>query len=118
MHPPTWGLGRRNFSRHPIAYLRFVDDIWGLWTHGAEALEEFFNVESQIHQRIQLELQYATDKIKFLDVLTIRDGSLITDLFTKPSDKHLYLHRDSSHPESTTKAIPYGLSVRAERITC
>ena len=34
----------RGASRHPIAYLRFVDDVWGLWTHGAEALEEFFNV--------------------------------------------------------------------------
>jgi len=76
---------------HPLAYFRFVDDVWGLWTHGAEALKQFFNVGNQIHPRIQLELRYATDNIEFLDVLTtIRDGSLTTDLFTKPTDKHLY----------------------------
>ena len=72
---------------------------------------------NQIHKRIQLELRCANDKIEFLDVLTtIRDGFLATDLFTKPTEKHLYLRRDSSHPKSTMKAIPYGLGVRAKRI--
>ena len=42
----------RRSSCHSIAYLRFVDDVWGLWAHGAEALEEFFNVGNQIHPRI------------------------------------------------------------------
>ena len=37
---------------HPLAYFRFVDDVWGLWTHGAEALKQFFNVGNQIHPRI------------------------------------------------------------------
>jgi hypothetical protein len=37
----------------------------------------------------------------------------ITDLYTKPTDKHLYLHINSSHPESTKKSIPYGLALRA-----
>jgi len=64
-----------------------------------------------------IELRHATEKIEFLDVITIiRNGHLVTDLFTKPTDKHLYLRRDSSHPESTKKAIPYGLGVRAKRI--
>ena len=72
---------------------------------------------NRIHPGIQLELRYSTDKIKFLDVLaTIRDRSLTTDLFTKPTDKHLYLRRDSAHPESTKKAITHGLDVRAKRI--
>ncbi|KAH3836664.1 hypothetical protein DPMN_110035 [Dreissena polymorpha] len=26
-------------NKHPIAYFRFVDDVWGLWTHGLEALK-------------------------------------------------------------------------------
>ncbi|KAH3733520.1 hypothetical protein DPMN_039949 [Dreissena polymorpha] len=36
-------------------------------------------------------------------VTSIRNGRLQTDLYTKPTDKHLYLHRNSSHPESTKK---------------
>jgi len=100
-----------------LAYFRFVDDVWGLWTHGLDALQESHQLGNQIHPRIKIELRHATEKIEFLDVITIiRNGHLVTDLFTKPTDKHLYLRRDSSHPESTKKAIPYGLGVRAKRI--
>jgi len=49
-------------------------------------------------------------------VTSLRGGSLHTDLYTKPTDKHLYLHMESSHPEATKKAIPYGLGVRVKRI--
>ncbi|KAH3825718.1 hypothetical protein DPMN_127599 [Dreissena polymorpha] len=47
---------------------------------------------------------------------SIRTGRLVSDLYTKPTDKHLYLHKDSSHTESTQKAIPCGLGVRLKRI--
>jgi len=47
---------------------------------------------------------------------SLQGGSLHTDLYTKPTDKHLYLHMESSHPEATKKAIPYGLGVRVKRI--
>ncbi|KAH3838235.1 hypothetical protein DPMN_111643 [Dreissena polymorpha] len=32
-----------------------------------------------------------------------RNGRLQTDLYTKPTDELLYLHRGSSHPESTKR---------------
>ena len=47
---------------------------------------------------------------------SLRGGSLHTDFYTKPTDKHLYLHIESSHLEATKKAIPYGLGVRVMRI--
>lgn len=101
----------------PLAYFRFVDDIWGIWTHGEDALHKFHEQANGIHPRIQLELRYSKDRIEFLDTLTsIQEGVLKTDLYTKPTDKHLYLHKESSHPESTKKAIPYGLGVRVKRI--
>ncbi|KAH3776131.1 hypothetical protein DPMN_177545, partial [Dreissena polymorpha] len=57
-----------------------------------------------------LELRYSTEQLEFLDTMTsIRKGRLVSDLYTKPTDRHLYLHMDSSHTESTKKAIPYGL---------
>jgi len=83
-------------TKQPLAYFRFVDDVWGLWTHGLDALQEFHQLSNKIHQRIKIELRHATEKIEFLDVITInRNGHLVTDLFTKPTDKHLYLRRDS-----------------------
>ncbi|XP_052261675.1 uncharacterized protein LOC127865763 [Dreissena polymorpha] len=104
-------------NKHPIAYFRFVDDVWGLWTHGLEALKTFHAVANEIHPRIQLELRYSTEQLEFLDTMTsIRKGRLVSDLYTKPTDRHLYLHMDSSHTESTKKAIPNGLGVRLKRI--
>ncbi|XP_052236160.1 uncharacterized protein LOC127847949 [Dreissena polymorpha] len=104
-------------NKHPIAYFRFVDDVWGLWTHGLGALKTFHAVANEIHPRIQLELRYSTEQLEFLDTMTsIRKGRLVSDLYTKPTDRHLYLHMDSSHTESTKKAIPYGLGMRLKRI--
>ncbi|XP_052212148.1 uncharacterized protein LOC127831197 [Dreissena polymorpha] len=104
-------------NKHPIAYFRFVDDAWGLLTHGLEALKTFHAFASKIHPRIQLELRFSTEQLEFLDTMTsIRTGGLFSDLYTKPTDRHLYLHKDSSHTESTKKAIPYGLGVRLKRI--
>ena len=37
-------------------------------------------------------------------------------MFSKSAEKHMYLHMCSSHPETTKKAIPYGLGVRIKRI--
>jgi len=98
----------RRSSRHPKEYFRFVDDVWA---YGPMVLRpsknsSMWKTRYIVHPRI-LELRYATDKINFLDVLTIRDASLITDLFTKPTDKHLYLRRDSSHPESIQRKLSH-----------
>jgi len=107
----------RQSEKQPLAYFRFVDDVWGLWTHGIEALKTFHAQGNEINPRIKLELRYSSEKLEFLDTMTsIQNGHIQTDLHTKPTDKHLYLHMDSSHPESTKKAIPYGLGVRAKRI--
>jgi len=109
-------LFKRSY-RKPLVYIRFVDDVWGLWTHGRDALLDFHTKGNQINPRIKLELRYSTGQLEFLDTVTsLRGGSLHTDLYTKPTDKHLYLHMESSHPEATKKAIPYGLGVCGKRI--
>jgi len=28
-------------TKQPLTYFRFVDDVWGLWTHGLDALQDF-----------------------------------------------------------------------------
>ena len=46
----------------------------------------------------------------------IENGQLKTDLYTKSTDKHQYLHVSSSHLNSVKNAIPYGLGIRVKRI--
>ncbi|KAH3689516.1 hypothetical protein DPMN_192205 [Dreissena polymorpha] len=47
---------------------------------------------------------------------SIRTGRLVSDLYTKPTDRDLYLHKDSSHTKSTKKAFQYGLGVSLKQI--
>jgi hypothetical protein len=89
-----------------------------VWTHGEEKLQEFHKIANGIHPNIQVDLRYSKEKIEFLDTYTRinTQGNLETDLFTKDTDRHLYLHRKSEHPNSVKKAVPYGLGVRLRRI--
>ena len=89
----------------PYAYYRYVDDVWGLWTHGKEILTCFHELANAIHPRIQVTFNFSKEQLEFLDVHTsIVNNVVTTDLSSKPKDKHMYLHMCSSHPESTKKA--------------
>ena len=46
----------------------------------------------------------------------IENGKLICDLYTKPTESHLYLRWNSCHPVHTKKNSPYSLALRIRRI--
>ena len=43
------------------------------------------------------------------------DGTISTDLCTKPTDTHLYLHVNSCHPNHVKKAIAFSQATRILR---
>ena len=49
-------------------------------------------------------------------MVSLRDGFLETDLFSKPTDTKAYLHYASDHPSNTKDAVPLGLAIRLKRI--
>ena len=101
----------------PFQYWRYVDDIWGLWTHGEQKLHEFVNTANNIHKRIKLELRFSTTSIEFLDLsISLNNGFFKTNLYSKETDKHQYLHITSNHPRKVKESIPYGLGIRLKRI--
>ena len=105
-------------EKTPTMYVRFVDDIFGTWDHGVEALLQFQKQANSIHPNIKIELKWDHQEIAFLDTLVKLDnGKLETCLYSKPTDKHTYLHIKSEHPSSVKKAIPYGLAIRLKRIS-
>lgn len=66
---------------------------------------------------IRFEVNKSTSKVEFLDVKVIlENGSLKTDLYTKPADAFLYLNKESDHPTHITKNIPKGQFIRIRRI--
>ena len=89
---------------------RFRDDIFDLWHHGFEALHEFTDFINNIYPTIKFVLRYSTDQLEFLDVMiSLNQGHITTDVFSKPTDSHLYLLKSSAHPKSSTKSIPYSI---------
>ena len=103
---------------HPDRWYRFIDDIWGLWPHGEEALRTFHDLANRIHPNIKVDLRVSDNSIEFLDVevLLSEAGYISTNLHTKPTDARAYLHYSSDHPPCVKTAIPKGLGMRLKRI--
>ena len=49
-------------------------------------------------------------------MVSLINGEIVTDLYTKPTDKHQYLLHSSCHPLQTKRAIPFSLALRLRRI--
>jgi hypothetical protein len=101
----------------PLLWVRYIDDIFCIWTNGEQSLNNFFTHLNSCHPTIKFTFEYGTKNISFLDTsVSIQDGSLVTDLYTKPTDTHNYLSFGSCHPSHTKKALPYSQFLRVKRI--
>ena len=106
-----------SYAYKPLVYLRYIDDIFMIWTEGEENLNGFLSHCNQINKNIQFEQVASKDKIPFLDVSVINEnGKLHTDLYSKPTDKHQNLYSHSCHPKHTKNSLPYCLALRLRRI--
>lgn len=101
----------------PRIWLRYIDDIFLIWTHGLTKLNEFIAHANTFHPTIRFTNTTSTTHIPFLDVMiTLQEGTLHTDLYSKPTDTFNYLHWSSCHPQHTKRSIPYSLAFRLVRI--
>ena len=98
----------------PFIWLRFIDDVFSVWCHGEKSLEEFRNLVNSYHPAIKFTETHSTVSVPFLDVMVEKgqNGEIITDLYTKPTDTHLYLVPTSCHPGSVKKSIAYSQAIR------
>ncbi|XP_060589882.1 uncharacterized protein LOC132745064 [Ruditapes philippinarum] len=112
-----WDRKLSEFRLQPLIYKRFIDDGFGIWTHGIETLQQFTEYANNIHSKINIKLRHSHKQIEFLDTLVIlENGNIETDFYSKETDTHIYLHKDSDHPRNTKQAIPHGLGIRLKRI--
>ena len=69
-----------------------------------------------LYPTIKFELVYSENKLNVQDVtLHLVDGFIQTDVYSKPTDSHLYLPPSSAHPKHVFKAIPFGVALRLRR---
>ena len=105
-------------SHKPDVWLRFIDDIFLIWTHGEDSLKDFISFINSFNPNLQFTYEYSSESVHFLDVSISTDihGHLATDLYTKPTDTHQYLMSNSCHPNHTKRSIPYSQALRILRI--
>ena len=98
-------------------WIRFIDDIFFIWTHGQEKWNSFFKNLNSFHDSIKFTSEISTQSVPFLDMeVKLVEGKIETDLYTKPTDCHNFLQWSSCHPRSTKKGIPYSQALRLRRI--
>ena len=101
----------------PFLWLRYIDDIFFIWTHGTQELDSFLNELNKFHPNLSFTYETSEERVNFLDLnVSIRNGAISTDLYIKPTDGHQYLHYKSSHPEHIKNSIPYRQALRLNKI--
>ena len=99
-------------------YLRYIDDIFIIWTGTKERFKEFVKELNLRHPSIKFDYNISNKEVSFLDTIVYIDknNKLRTKLYKKPTDRQNYLHRASEHPENLKKNIPFSQVLRARRI--
>ena len=109
-------------ERQPILYVRYIDDIFGIWTHGPAALDEFLSHLNSFHPSLKFSAERSDNSsvrcVPFLDTsITLKDdGSFTTELFIKPMASPIILPFTSAHPMQTKKSVLYAQLLRANRL--
>ena len=105
----------------PRLYLRYIDDILGIWTHGIDRLNHFFNLINTYNHSISftIESTFDTGQLPFLDTLITLypTGEYSTELYFKPMTMPIILHYTSAHPMSTKRAVLTAEIKRALRVS-
>ena len=104
-------------SLKPFLWLRYLDEIFGIWTQNFQKLNELFNCINSLHPTVNFTRDYSTTEINFLGVTVTKVGNkLEIDLYCKPTDTHQYLHAQSCHRNVYKGSIAYGQVVRFKKI--
>ena len=99
-----------NFPQKPLIWKRFIDDIFLVWIHGEDSFKEFVDYLNSLHPTIKFTSESSTNSGNFLDTTVKLDQNrkIITTLYNKPTDTHLFLHYTSAHPNNVTTKFPTG----------
>ena len=82
-------------------YLRYIDNIFLIWTWPLNELNKSIVKMNQIHPSINFDLNYSGNSANLLDATVKKSstGELSTMLYKKETDCQAYLHRKLEHPE-------------------
>lgn len=106
----------------PLIYLRFLDDIWGVWTDTKDNFDLFIHTLNSHHTCINIKHSIDITQINFLDTITYKGptfsqtNTLDIKMYFKDTDTHALLHRRSFHPRHVFGGIVKSQLLRFSRI--
>ena len=105
------------YPQQPKLWKRFIDDIFLIWPHGMDWRLKFIEHLNTVHPTIKFTSDISHTEIFFLDLtIYISNFKLYTRLYTKTTDRHMYLNYSSEHPMSLKRSIPYSQLLRLKRL--
>ena len=107
----------RTQSHQPMVWFRHINNIFFIWTHVEEKLQEFMADINAFNPNIQFTYESSKKSIAFLDLnVALNNGRLESNVHVKLTDRHQYLHYSSSHPEHTKRSIVFSQTLRVSSI--
>ena len=89
---------QHQYGMRPFIWLRFIDDIFFIWTGDADSLRHFINFCDQysttkgMESNIRFTSSYSKSRVDFLDLTVyIENGRLQTIVYLKPTSTNTYL---------------------------
>ena len=72
--------------------------------------------QNVLKDKIVFEMESSREYLPFLDVnIRLKEGYLIPEIYSKPTDSHKYLNPASYHPPSVTNNNPLVIALRVRR---
>ena len=104
----------------PHTYLRFLDDVFIIWTHGRESFDTFLGILNNHEPPIKFKSMINENYVDYLDTTIFKNQCdptrLLAKVYFKPTDHHQLLHKQSFHPKHTFKGILKSQIIRFHRI--
>lgn len=110
---------RHNLQNGPKLYFRYIDDIFGVMVGSGGDLDAFYTWANKVHPNLKFTIERSKKELNFLDTTIYvdpRSRRLETKAYYKPTNLHMYLQYDSSHPRPLKNSLPYSLGLRLKRI--
>lgn len=96
-------------KRRPLFWVRYIDDIFGIWDGDLQSLEVFHTIANTFDSNIKVTLAYSYNTINFLDTsIYVRSNfTLGYRIYFKPTDNNIILSKSSHHPKHVFTSIVY-----------
>ena len=72
-----------------MLWLRYIYDLFFIWTHGTQELDSFLNELNNFHPNLGFTYETSKEMVNFLDLkVSLRNGAISADLYVKSTDGH------------------------------